>query len=66
MTYKVLELLFSDLKMAQNLEKALQGLADEGFVVESINTTFSSVLVVANKSPDYQAEKQRIMDEHLF
>lgn len=66
MTYKVLELLFSDLQMAQNLEKALQGLADEGFVIQSINTTFSSVLVVANKAPGYQAEKQRIVDEHPF
>ena len=51
MTYKVLELLFSDLQMAQNLEKALQDLSNEGFVVHSIHTTFSSVIVVA-KTPD--------------
>lgn len=66
MTYKVLELLFSDLQMAQNLEKALQGLADEGFVVQSINTTFSSVLVVANKANDYTDEKQKILNECLI
>ena len=51
MTYKVTEILFSDLQMAQNLEKALQDLSNEGFEVDSIHTTFSSVIVVA-KTPD--------------
>lgn len=55
MTYKVLELLFSDLQMAQNLEKALQGLADENFEIHSVHTTFNSVIVVANKTNDYTA-----------
>lgn len=49
MTYKVKEILFIDLKMAQSLEKALQELTNEGYQVHSIQTTFSSVLVVANK-----------------
>lgn len=50
MTYKVLELLFSDLQMAQNLEKALNDLSSEGYMVKSIKTTFSSIIVVANKA----------------
>jgi hypothetical protein len=52
--------------MAQNLEKALNNLTSEGYVVHSISTTFSSVIVVANKVPDYQAEKQRVIDDHPF
>lgn len=66
MTYKVIEILFTDLQMAQNLEKALQDLSNEGFQIYSINTTFSSVLVVANKGNDYTAEQKKLLDDCLF
>jgi hypothetical protein len=49
MEYKVEEVLFTDMQMKSSLEKVLNGLSVEGFVVHSIHTTFNSVIVVAYK-----------------
>lgn len=58
MIHKVIEILFTDLQMAKTLEKALQDLTLEGFSVHSIHTTFSSVLVVANKTGKTYANEE--------
>jgi len=58
MTWKVLELLITDYQLASKLQDTLDSLTSDGYTVYSIETTFSSMIVIANKKSELrQAEE---------